>query len=100
MSAEPAAVQLREITAERRIVMCGCAEVGANLIPALIEAGVQFSHFVVLTPEQGRKYEVSGYADLRPVAKRYGIPTYVPQSYALTHEADISFFRQHKFDLL
>jgi methionyl-tRNA formyltransferase len=100
MSAEPAAVRLREMTVEQRIVMCGCAEVGANLIPGLIEAGVQFSHFVVLTPEQGRKYEVSGYADLRSVAKRYGIPTYIPQSYALTHEADISFFRQNKFDLL
>jgi methionyl-tRNA formyltransferase len=92
--------RLREQTTAKRIVMCGCAEVGANLIPSLLDAGVRFSHFVVLTPEQGRKYSVSGYADLRPLADRYRIPVYVPKTYALTDEADVAFFRGERFDLL
>ena len=104
MSAErKATVELETIraaTMAKRIVMCGCAEVGAQLIPSLIAAGVRFSQFVVLTPEQGRKYEVSGYADLRPVAERHGIPIHVPKSYALTDESDLAFFRERQFDLL
>src|SRR5262245_10752974 len=98
---EAAAIEhLRKQTESKRIVMCGCAEVGANLLPALLEAGVQFSQFVVLTPEQGRRYSVSGYADLRPLADRYGIPVYVPMTYALTDVADVAFFEEHRFDLL
>jgi len=104
MSADCAASSTRErlrtVTGAKRLVMCGCAEVGANLIPSLIDAGVHFSHFVALTPEQGRKYAISGYADLRPLAKKHGIPIYIPKSYALTDEADIAFFRDGKFDLL
>lgn len=91
---------LRAATTAKRIVMCGCAEVGANLITSLIEAGVQFSQFVVLKPEQGLKYGISGYTDLRPLAEQHGIPIYVPNGYALTDEADIAFFREGKFDLL
>jgi methionyl-tRNA formyltransferase len=92
--------RLREATAARRLVMCGCAEVGANLIPALVDAGVQFQHFVVLSPEQGRKYNVSGFADLRPLAERHGIPVYVPKTYALDDPEDVAFFRESRFDLL
>jgi methionyl-tRNA formyltransferase len=104
MSADRAVVsdrgRLRAATASKRIVMCGCAEVGANLISSLIDAGVQFSHFVALTPEQGTKYTISGYADLRPLAGKHRIPVYVPKSYALTDAADVAFFREGRFDLL
>ena len=96
----PDVERLRALTASHRIVMCGCAEVGANLVGRLIEAGVQFSHFVALTPQQGRKYAVSGYTDLRDVAEQHAIPVYVPQSYALTHARDVAFFRESRFDLL
>lgn len=98
MSAEYEA--LRELTASKRIVMCGCAEVGRHLIEALIAAGVQFSYFVALTPEQGRQYGVSGFADLRELAVEHDIPVYVPRTYALTHQDDLAFFRDGKFDLL
>lgn len=91
---------IRAASAARRIVMCGCAEVGANLIAPLIDAGVKFSHFVVLTPEQGARYHVSGYADLREIAEQHGIPVYVPKSYALTDSEDVAFFQKNKFDLL
>lgn len=97
----PAAIELmREATGAQRLVMCGCAEVGANLIPPLIEAGVKFRHFVVLSSEQGLKYKVSGFADMRPLAERYGIPVYVPKTYSLTDPDDVAFFRDNQFDLL
>src|SRR6185437_10374426 len=92
--------KLRALTGKHRLVMCGCAEVGVNLIGPLIEAGVQFKAFVALTPEQGKRYSVSGYADLRELARSHAIPVYVPESYALTAEQDIAFFRDNHFDLL
>ncbi len=92
--------RLQALTAAKRIVMCGCAEVGLNLIAPLLKAGVRFSHFVVLTPEQGEEYAVSGYADFRPLAEQYGIPIYVPETYALSDEADVAFFHDAHFDLL
>ncbi len=92
--------RLRALTAGKRIVMCGCAEVGVNLVASLIECGVQFSQFVALTPEQGEKYGVSGYADFRPLAERHGVPLHVPRTYSLSDEADVAFFREGRFDLL
>lgn len=100
MSAERPTESLEALTTQKRIVMCGCAEIGQNLISALLREGVHFSHFVILSPEQGRSHSVSGYADLRPLAERHGIPVYVPKTYALTDPEDVGFFRAHKFDLL
>lgn len=98
MSAE--GESLRAATTIKRLVVCGCTKVGADLIESLISAGVHFSHFVALTPDQGSKYAISGYADLRPLAQRHGIPVYVPKTYALTDAADSAFFRDGRFDLL
>lgn len=92
--------RLRQLTSARRIVMCGCAQAGIDLVEQLIEAGVHFAHFVALTPEQGRKYNISGYADFAPLAQRHAIPIYAPETYALTAERDLAFFRENKFDLL
>lgn len=83
-----------------KLVMCGCHEVGAELIPHLIRGGLRFGYFVCLTPEQAARHGVSGYVDLRPLAAEYGIPVYVPETYALRAEADVAFFRDHCFDLL
>lgn len=83
-----------------RLVMCGCHEAGTWLIPSLIEAGFRFQHFVSLTPDQGKKYQVSGYADFQPMAAKYGIPVYVPRTYSLDAPEDIAFFERHKFRLL
>jgi methionyl-tRNA formyltransferase len=94
------AADLRALTSRKRIVMCGCAEVGVNLVTALLQAGMQFAHFVVLSPAQGRKYAVSGYADFRPLAEQYGIPVRIANSYALDEPDDIAFFQEQKFDLL
>ena len=85
---------------EPGIVMCGCHEYGQHLLARLLEAGLRIAQFVVLTPEQGRRYGVSGYCDLRPLAERHGIPVYVPRRYGLDAPEDVAFFRAHRFDLL
>jgi methionyl-tRNA formyltransferase len=91
---------LRELTADKRIVMCGCAETGLNLVSSLLEAGVHFAQFVSLTPKQGKKYGVSGYADFWPLAERYGVPIHAPKTYSLSDEADVALFQNGRFDLL
>ena len=83
-----------------RLVMCGCHQAGASLIPALIEAGFKFQSFVLLTPEQGLRHKVSGYADFRPIAEKYQIPYYVPRTYSLSDPEDVAYFAQNKFRLL
>ena len=82
------------------LVMCGCHKIGADLVPSLIAAGIKFAHFVCLTPEQGVKYKVSAYVDLRPLAIEHNIPYYIPETYSLTSINDSAFFARNKFDLL
>jgi methionyl-tRNA formyltransferase len=83
-----------------KIVMCGCTEYGQLLLERLIADGIGFDHFVLLTPEQGERYAISGYKDLRPLADAHGIPVLVPQDYSLTQKDDVSFFQEQRFDLL
>lgn len=83
-----------------KIVMCGCCEAGYYLIRDLIEYGVKFASFVILTPEQGEQYNVSGYKDFSLLAEKYDIPVYYPKEYSLNSIDDIKFFSDNKFDLL
>jgi len=83
-----------------RIVMCGCTSYGEHLASRLLANGIQFSYFVLITPENAVKYQISGYCDLRPLAAAHGIPVYMAQSYALTADDDRRFFREQSFDLL
>jgi len=83
-----------------KIVMCGCCEAGYYLIRDLIEYGVKFASFVILTPEQGEQYHVSGYKDFSLLAEKYDIPVYYPKEYSLNSIDDIKFFSDNKFDLL
>lgn len=85
---------------ELKIVMCGCHEYGYYLTQGLIEAGVRFSHFVVLNPQQNERYQISGYHYLADVAQEHGIPVYEPTEYSLQHSSDLGFFAEHRFDLL
>lgn len=82
------------------LVMCGCHEGGLKAIKGLLEAGYHFDSFVCLTPEQAKKYQVSGYYDYRQLADAHGIEVYIPKSYSLTSDEDQAFFRTKKFDLL
>lgn len=88
------------MSGDLKLVMCGCTEYGRYLVSKLIDKGLHFSQFVVLTPEQGERYQVSGYADLRTLAEKYDIPVYIPHDYTLSHPDDVAFFAQHRFDLL
>lgn len=56
----------------------------------LIENGYKIDHLITLTPEQGKKYIVSGYMDLSAFAHSKGITLYYPQDYSLKHKIDIS----------
>ena len=83
-----------------KIVMCGCAEVGLNMLEYLFSKGVRIDHFVSLTKTQARKNNVSGYVSFEKFAKRYNVPIYYPQRYSLKDSSDLNFFKKHKFDLL
>lgn len=84
----------------KKLVMCGCHEGGLKAIESLIKAGYRFDFFVCLTPDQGEKYNVSGYYNYYSFAKKHNIPVYTPESYSLNSLADINFFNDNKFDLL
>ncbi len=83
-----------------KICMLGCCEVGYYIVRNLIEEGLKFSYFVILSKEQGEKYNVSGYFDFSILAKKYSIPIYYPKSYSLDKEEDYNFFVSNKFDLV
>lgn len=87
-------------TASKKLVMCGCHEGYAYKIRKLLEDGVRFSHFVMLTPEQGEKYNVSGYFDYTEMARQYNVPVYIPKTYKLSHPEDQAFFQEQQFDVL
>ena len=84
----------------KKIVMCGCHELGWFLISDLLKDGFKFDYFVTLTQEQAEQYQVSGFRDFSDLARQYHIPIYTPEKYSLTGAGDIHFFQQHKFDLL
>ena len=83
-----------------KIVLCGCHELGIEIINHLIEKNIQISHIVSLTKKQAEKYKVSGYASYKNLSKKYGIPIYYPKTFSLKDEADLEFFQKEKFDLL
>jgi methionyl-tRNA formyltransferase len=70
------------------------------MLERLIADGIGFDQFVLLTPEQGQRYDISGYKDLRPLANAHGIPVFVPQDYSLKQKDDLRFFQEQRFDLL
>ena len=88
------------IKQNKKIVMCGCHEGGLNAIEALLELGYNFETFVCLTRDQALKYRISGYYDYKPLAKKYGIEIYIPETYSLSNKKDQEFFKKKKFDLL
>lgn len=91
---------MKEQTLNNKIVMCGNVSVGQYYIPHIIKSGIKIDYFVCLTPEQGKKYNISNYFDYRPMAQEFKIPYYTPQSFDLKAQQDIDFFEQHNFDLL
>lgn len=85
---------------QKRLVMCGCHEGGVKAVEGLLNAGYSFEKFVCLSPEKAEKNKVSGYFDYRPMAEKYAIPVYFPETFTLTSKVDQAFFAKHSFDVL
>jgi methionyl-tRNA formyltransferase len=84
----------------KKIVMCGCHESGWDLVKILLDHGITFSYFVTISPQKAEEQNVSGYCSFEDLAEKYNIPIYVANKYSLKSEEDLSFFEEHKFDLL
>lgn len=80
--------------------MCGCHEAGLPIIQGLLDVGIKFDYFVILSPEQGKKYQVAGYFDFSNLANSHKIPIYYPKTYNLEDASDQKFFTDNQFDLL
>ena len=83
-----------------KLVMCGNHVGGEAVVRGLLEAGFEFSWFVAQDREQAAAAGVSGYLDYAPLAEEWGIPVYRPETFTLTSDADVAFFREHRFDIL
>lgn len=90
------------MTAGRRhdIVYMSCTEGGYEVLSNLLEAGVEVTEIVSLTPEQGDEYGVSGYYSFEELTDDSGIPIWYPEAYSLDEEADHEHFRRLDPDLL
>jgi len=83
-----------------KIVMCGCHELGIDMVHYLFKKKIKISHIVSLTKEQAKKFNVSGYASYEDISKKYNIPIYYLNSFSLKDSRDVDFFQKEKFDLL
>lgn len=89
-----------ELTSKKKIAMVGCLMVGWELINSLLETGVSFDYFVLVTEEKAIKAKISGYANFVELAEKYKIKIYYVEKYNLKSEKDLNFFRKEKFDLI
>lgn len=80
--------------------MCGCLEVGYNVMKDLLKNGIEISYFVTITSEKATQQKVAGYKSFDSLAKKYNIPVYYAKKYSLKAPEDLAFFEEHKFDLL
>ena len=85
---------------QKKLVMVGCAESGYHVIKELLESGFKFDYFVTITKEKAIQANASGYFDFSVLAKKYQIPVYYCEKYALKSHNDIQFFKEQQFDLL
>ena len=83
-----------------KFVMCGVHIGGKEVVETLLKNGFKFEYFVIMSPEQSKKFNISGYYDYSEMAKENNIPIYYPKSYSLKDEEDLAFFEDNKFDLL
>jgi methionyl-tRNA formyltransferase len=80
--------------------MCGCHISGYWIIKGLLEEGVTIQYFVTLNPQQAKHNSVAGYFDFSDLAKKFSIPVYYPEDYALQSDKDVLFFKENRFDLM
>ncbi len=85
---------------DKKIVMCGCLEAGWESVKGLLENGISFAYFVLITKEKAQEQQVAGYKDFADLANQYNIPIYYVEKYSMKSPRDIAFFQEHQFDLL
>ena len=85
---------------DKKICMLGCHEVGAALIPRLLNLGLKFETFVSISPDQAKKSSVSGYYDFSSLAKKADNEIRYAEKFNLAGDSDLDFFRKKKFDLI
>lgn len=83
-----------------RIAFAGSKTTTFECLEACLRDGVVADLLITLTPEQGARYEVAGYMDLRPFAAEHGIRVYHPASYGLKAEDDVAALSQEEIDCL
>ena len=86
--------------AEKKICMLGCHEVGAALIPRLLNLGLKFESFVSISRDQAERANVSGYFDFSDMAEMAEVEIRYSEKFNLAGESDLAFFREKQFDLI
>lgn len=76
-----------------RICYVTCGENGFYCLKRMLEAGAEIAAVVTIPPEAGRRYQVSGYADVEPWCHAQGIPVVSLPDYVLRpeHLEDVQF---------
>ncbi|MFC1992260.1 methionyl-tRNA formyltransferase [Chloroflexota bacterium] len=82
------------------LAFAGCKNTTMECMQTLMEDGYKIDYLITLTPEQGRKYVVSGYADMTEFAERHGISVYHPISYGLKDKRDEKALSKLGIDIL
>jgi methionyl-tRNA formyltransferase len=85
---------------ESKIVMCGCLEVGYEIIRYLLQNGINIDYFVSITTEKAEQQQVAGYQSFAELAEEFNIPIYYAEKYSLKSKRDVQFFQDNKFNLL
>ena len=71
-----------------RIAFAGSKTTTLECMRGVLDDGFPIDLLVTLRPDQGDRFQVAGYADLRPFSQQHGIRVYHPQKYSLKSEAD------------
>ncbi|GAG17414.1 unnamed protein product, partial [marine sediment metagenome] len=84
----------------KKIGFAGCKNVTKDCIENLIEGGYRINNLITLSPEQGERFQVAGYMDLKKFADENNIGVYYPEKYSLKSEKDQKEIKKAGLDLL
>ncbi len=83
-----------------RIAFAGNKTTTFECMRELILDGHTIDMLLTLTPQQGERFEVAGYMDLRPFASEHGIHVCHPKTYSLKHDEDRESLLRQNIDCL
>lgn len=82
----------------KKIAIAGCQLTCSYIIESLVDAGYEIA--VVICMGEEKAHLISGYVDQRPLARKLGIPTIIPKSYAMKDEETMALFQDMELDVL